>query len=117
MIEVLQWSLDAAVVVHLVLLAVCLWRLWHGQNPIDRLMALDLIGTLVIALIVLLAIRKGWTMWLDVALGFAAVGFAGTVLLTKLVADGVGDEGPGGPEASEAPADPAGSGESSGGVR
>ncbi|MEM1098263.1 MAG: monovalent cation/H+ antiporter complex subunit F [Planctomycetota bacterium] len=92
MLDVLYFAIDAAIVVHLLLIAVCLWRLWHGQNAIDRLIALDVIGTLVIALIVLLAIRKGWTMWLDLALGFAAVGFAGTVVLAKLVAERVGDE-------------------------
>ncbi|MEM7576987.1 MAG: monovalent cation/H+ antiporter complex subunit F [Planctomycetota bacterium] len=92
MLEALYVALDVAIVVHLVLIAICLWRLWHGQNAIDRLIALDVIGTLVIALIVLLAIRKGWAMWLDLALGFAAVGFAGTVVLAKLVAERVGDE-------------------------
>ncbi|MEM1445756.1 MAG: monovalent cation/H+ antiporter complex subunit F [Planctomycetota bacterium] len=92
MLDVLYFVLDAAIVVHLVLIAICLWRLWHGQNAIDRLIALDVVGTLVIALIVLMAIRQGWTMWLDLALGFAAVGFAGTVVLAKLVAERVGDD-------------------------
>ena len=92
MLELLLWAIDGALLVHVVLIAVCLWRLWHGQNPIDRLIALDVIGTLTIALVVLLAIREGWTMWLDVALGFAAVGFAGTVVLAKLLAERVGDE-------------------------
>ncbi|MEM8783514.1 MAG: monovalent cation/H+ antiporter complex subunit F [Planctomycetota bacterium] len=92
MVEVLALALDAAIGVHLVLIAICLWRLWHGQNAIDRLIALDVVGTLVIAVVVLMAIREGWTMWLDVALGFAAVGFAGTVVLAKLVAERVGDE-------------------------
>ena len=39
----------------------------------------------------LLTIRQGWAIRLDVALGFAAVGFAGTVLLAKRRGDDSAD--------------------------
>lgn len=77
---------DAAMLVHLVLLVVCMARLFRSPVAFDRLLAVDLIGTLLLAAVVLLAIRERESLVLDVALGLAAVGFMGSILLAKYVA-------------------------------
>ncbi|MBX3404107.1 MAG: hypothetical protein KF699_11915 [Phycisphaeraceae bacterium] len=83
----LQFTLDAAILAHLVLLAACIVRLCRGESAFDRLLAVDLIGTLLLAIAVLFAIRERQSIVLDVALGLAAVGFTGSILLAKYVAD------------------------------
>jgi multisubunit Na+/H+ antiporter MnhF subunit len=83
----LHYTLDAAILAHLALLAACIVRLCRGENAFDRLLAVDLIGTLLLAIAVLFAIREGQSLVLDVALGLAAVGFTGSILLAKYVAD------------------------------
>lgn len=96
--DFLQFTLDAAILAHLVLLVACIVRLCRGDNAFDRLLAVDLIGTLLLAIAVLFAIREGLSILLDVALGLAAVGFTGSILLAKYVADDAvitSAEGPG----------------------
>ena len=89
LLPALHLALDLAIGVHLVLVAVCLVRVWFAGTAVDRLIAVDVIGTLVLAVIVLLAIRADLPMLLDVAIGFAAVGFTGSILLAQLIADDV----------------------------
>ena len=84
---ILTYTLYLALVVHIGLLAVVLWRVWRGDNIIDRLMAADLLGTLTVAIFVLLALVGRDSIYIDVALGLAALGFIGIIALAKYVAD------------------------------
>lgn len=90
MTEALTYVLDGAILVHLVLLGVCLARLLRGSDAFNRLLAVDLIGTLLLAVAVLFAIRERQSLILDVAMGLAAVGFMGSILLAKYIADVIG---------------------------
>ena len=84
---VLAYTLYLALVVHIGLLAVVLWKVWRGDNIIDRLMSADLLGTLTLAVLVLLALIERDSIYIDVALGLAALGFIGIIALAKYVAD------------------------------
>jgi multisubunit Na+/H+ antiporter MnhF subunit len=84
---ILTYVLYLALVVHIVLLAVVLWKVWRGDNIVDRLMSADLFGTLTLAVLVLLAIIERDSIYIDVALGLAALGFIGIIALAKYVAD------------------------------
>ena len=57
------------------------------ENIIDRLMGADLISTLTISVIVLVAIILRDSIYVDVALGLAAIGFIGVIALAKYIAD------------------------------
>lgn len=83
----LDTAVDLAILVHLLLVAICLARVWFAGSAVDRLIAVDVVGTLVLAVIVLMAIRSDLPLLLDVAIGFAAVGFTGSILLAQLIAD------------------------------
>ena len=87
MATILTYALYLALLVHIGLLAVVLWRVWRGENVIDRLMGADLFNTLVLSVLVLLALIEGEGIYVDVALGLAALGFVGTIALAKYVAD------------------------------
>jgi multicomponent K+:H+ antiporter subunit F len=87
MTTVLTYVLYLALLVHVVLLAAVLWRLWLGENIIDRLTASDLLNVLTLAILVLLALIERDSIYIDAALGLAALGFISTIALAKYVAD------------------------------
>ena len=84
---ILTGVLYLALLIHIFLMAVVLWKVWRGDNIIDRLMGADLLGTLTLAVLVLLALIELDSIYIDVALGLAALGFIGIVALAKYVAD------------------------------
>ena len=87
MATILSYVLYLALLVHIGLLAVVLWRVWRGENVIDRLMGADLLSTLTLSILVILALIEWDSIYIDVALGLAALGFMGTIALAKYVAD------------------------------
>ena len=87
MTTILTYVLYLALLVHVGLLAAVLWRLWRGENIIDRLTASDLLNILTLAILVLLALIQRDSIYIDAALGLAALGFIGTIALAKYVAD------------------------------
>jgi multisubunit Na+/H+ antiporter MnhF subunit len=87
MTTILNYVLYLALLVHIGFLAVVLWRVWRGENVIDRLMGADLLGTLTLSILVLLALIERDSIYVDVALGLAALGFVSTIALAKYVAD------------------------------
>ena len=76
-----------ALFVHILLLAVILWRTWQGENVIDRLIAVDLLGILTLAVLVIISLIERNSVYIDVALGLAALGFVSTLALAKYIAD------------------------------
>ena len=66
----------------------CLWRLLRGPSLPDRILALDTLYINTLALLVLVGIRLGSTLYFEVALLIALLGFAGTVVLSKFVLRG-----------------------------
>lgn len=76
-----------SLLLHIVMIAIAVWRIWRGENVIDRLIGVDLMSTLFLAVLVLLALIFRDSLYIDVALGLAALGFISTVALAKYVAD------------------------------
>ena len=76
-----------AVTVALVLVGIGLagaaFRLVRGPEPADRVVALDLITVLLIAITSLIALRTENVLYLDPALALALVGFLATVALAR----------------------------------
>jgi multisubunit Na+/H+ antiporter MnhF subunit len=83
-------AVTAALAAHGVMLAVCLWRVWRAEEAFDRLVAADLVGTLVLAGLVLVAVRTGNAIFIDVALGLAVLGFVGTAALARYLGESAG---------------------------
>jgi multisubunit Na+/H+ antiporter MnhF subunit len=59
----------------------------RGENDIDRLTGADLISTLALAMLVILALIERSSTYIDVALGLAALTSVGTIALAKYLAD------------------------------
>jgi multisubunit Na+/H+ antiporter MnhF subunit len=87
MSDILSLVFNIALAIHIALIAVCVWRVWRGENVIDRLIGVDLVGTLMLAVLVLVALIRLNAIYIDVALGLAALGFVGTIALAKYIAD------------------------------
>ena len=76
-----------SLLVHVVLIGFSVWRVWRGENVIDRLIGADLISTLTIAILVLIALFEKNSLFIDVAIGLIALSFVSTIALSKYIAD------------------------------
>jgi multisubunit Na+/H+ antiporter MnhF subunit len=85
--SILTAVLSAALVIYIVLLVIALYRVWRGENIVDRLIGVDLVTTLTLGILVILAIINRDSIFIDVALGLAALGFISTIALAKYIAD------------------------------
>lgn len=84
--QVFEGVLVIALLIHIVLISVAVWRVWRGETVMDRLLAADVIGTIVLAVFVLLGLMRGNGLFIDVALGFAALTFISTIALARYIA-------------------------------
>jgi multisubunit Na+/H+ antiporter MnhF subunit len=85
--QILLTTLYIALVIHIIMIAVAVWRTWQGENAADRLIAVELTSTLILAVLVILAIIQRNSIYIDVALGAAAVFYIGTIALTRYIRD------------------------------
>ncbi len=84
---IFEFVLQAALVVHTILLALVVYRVWRGKEIMERLVGADLVSTITLAILVLMALIQGESIYIDVALGLAALGFVSTIALAKYAAD------------------------------
>jgi multisubunit Na+/H+ antiporter MnhF subunit len=85
--NVLLVVLYASLFIHVVMVGVAIWRVWRGENMVDRLIGVELVSTLTLAVLVLVALIFRDSIYVDVALGLAALGFISTIALSKYAAD------------------------------
>ncbi len=87
MSNLLLIALYVSLIIHMILIGISVWRVWRGDNVIDRLMGTELVTTLFLAVLVLVSLIFRDSIYIDVALGLAALSFIGTVALAKYLAD------------------------------
>lgn len=75
------------------IIALCVFlmsgRLIAGPTVADRVVALDSINTLVVALMILLAVIYDSVVMVDVAIVYAGLSFVGTLFLARYIEGGV----------------------------
>jgi multisubunit Na+/H+ antiporter MnhF subunit len=59
------------------------WRLFHGPTAADRILAIDLLAVVTAAAIMLHAIVRGSSVFIDVVVVLGVIVFFGTVALAK----------------------------------
>ena len=67
----------------LICCALCLYRIARGPSAPDRMVAIDILGTVVVGFVAILTALTELTYLLDVALVWAMVSFVGTLALAK----------------------------------
>ena len=75
---------QSALVVLAVMTLLCLIRAIQGPRIADRIVSINMISTLTIAMICILAIRQNQGYLVDVALIYALIGFLAVVVLCKV---------------------------------
>ena len=85
--NVLNTVFYGSLFIHVLLMCFAAWRLWNGENVIDRLMASDMLSNLCLAALVLVALIHRQTIYIDVALGLAAIGYITIIAFARYVAD------------------------------
>jgi multicomponent Na+:H+ antiporter subunit F len=71
---------------HVVMIAIAVQRVWRGETVMDRIVAADVIATLVLAIFVLLALIRDDALYMDLALGASIISYAGTIALARYIA-------------------------------
>jgi multicomponent Na+:H+ antiporter subunit F len=84
---ILENVLQVALIIHTILLAFVVYQVWRGKEIMERLVGADLVSTITLAILVLTALIQGDSIYIDVALGLAALGFVSTIALAKYAAD------------------------------
>lgn len=114
--------LDAAVMLALVILSlsflITVWRIIKGPTLPDRILGLDMLVAVAIGFIAVIALKTGYTLYVDIAISLGLVGFLATVafarfilsrgkteddILAEIRAQAARAEGDGGAGAAEAP--------------
>lgn len=66
-------------------LLVTIYRIIVGPSLPDRILALDMLVAVAIGYIVVIALRTGFTLYLDIAIALGLVGFLSTVAFARFV--------------------------------
>ncbi|MBU1694803.1 MAG: cation:proton antiporter [Verrucomicrobia bacterium] len=61
----------------------CLYRIGRGPTSSDRMVGIDILGTVVVGFAALVSIATGKDYILNVAIAWALVSFIGTIALAK----------------------------------
>jgi len=69
-------------------MALCLLRLVRGPSAQDRVLAMDLISTIAMLVLMVLAIRYRSAMYFEAALLIALFGFVGSAAMAKFLLRG-----------------------------
>jgi multicomponent Na+:H+ antiporter subunit F len=81
----IAWATTVLVIASLLALALASVRLVRGPTDADRIVALDIFLAAGVALAVAASLLTARTVFLDVAIGLALVGFVGTIGWARLV--------------------------------
>jgi multicomponent K+:H+ antiporter subunit F len=85
---VIAWACILAVLVIGIAVLLAVYRLARGPDVVDRILALDTLVINAIALVVVIGIWFHTTIYFEIALLFAMVGFLTTVALCKYLLRG-----------------------------
>ncbi|NIC40695.1 monovalent cation/H+ antiporter complex subunit F [Aquabacterium sp. A08] len=83
-----DWTILLLVLAALLATGLASWRMVRGPQHADRIVALDIFLAAAVALCVAAALATARTVFLDVAIGLALVGFVATVGWARLVDQG-----------------------------
>jgi len=88
MIDLPDWVLASTAVLLLAAIVLAGVRIVRGPHAADRVVALDMLGLLGVAIAGLAALVAGNTAFVDIALGVALIGFLATVAFSAFIERG-----------------------------
>lgn len=85
---IIQLTLQVTLVILTMLLFPTAYRLYRGPRIADRMLAMDLITTLLTTIIVVYAVLEEQHLLIDIALALAALSFIATLGVGRYVSEG-----------------------------
>jgi multicomponent Na+:H+ antiporter subunit F len=80
---VIEYATTVALVLLTLAMLMSVLRLVMGPSLGDRILALDLITTLAVGYIAVIAVRTGFMLYLDIAIAIALFGFLATIAFAR----------------------------------
>lgn len=81
----IQWCSLIALIILGIALLLSIVRIVIGPTLSDRVLALDLMTVVALGFVGAIAIRTGLTLYLDIAIALALLGFLATVALSRYI--------------------------------
>lgn len=78
-----EFLIPVLIVGLLICCAMCLYRIANGPTAADRMVSIDILGTVVVGFVAIITAITGKAYLLDIALVWALVSFVGTLALAK----------------------------------
>lgn len=101
---IVEYASIFAIVILVIALLLTVYRAVVGPTLPDRVIALDMLVGIVIGFIAVIALRTGYTLYIDIAIALGLVGFLATVAFARFIlARGCVGEGEGVETAKPAP--------------
>lgn len=82
---IIQMACSLGLVVLGIAFFLTVYRVVRGPTLPDRVLALDMLVGIVIGFIAVIAIRTGYTLYIDIAISLGLVGFLATVAFARFV--------------------------------
>jgi multicomponent Na+:H+ antiporter subunit F len=105
---IVEYASVFAIVILVIALLLTVYRAVVGPTLPDRIIALDMLVGIVIGFIAVIALRTGYTLYIDIAIALGLVGFLATVAFARFILArgcvGEGEEVQAGPPAPQAKA-------------
>lgn len=83
--EIVRLAADISVVLLSIALLLTAYRVVKGPTLPDRVLALDMIVAVGMGFIVVIAVRTGFTLYIDIAIALGLVGFLATVAFARFI--------------------------------
>ena len=82
---VLDYATTLALGILCLSFAVTVWRVVVGPTLPDRILALDMLVAVAIGFIAVIAVKTGFTLYVDIAIALGLVGFLATVAFARFI--------------------------------
>ncbi|OGS18319.1 MAG: multiple resistance and pH regulation protein F [Elusimicrobia bacterium RIFOXYA2_FULL_40_6] len=63
----------------------CLWRIYKGPTPADRVVAIDILGVMVIGFCGIMTVFTGRVFFIEIGIAWALQSFIATIALAKFL--------------------------------
>ena len=83
--EFLGWATSITLVILSIAFVLTALRVVLGPDLADRVLALDMLVSIGIGFIAVIAIKTGFTLYLDIAIALSLVGFLSTVAFARYI--------------------------------
>lgn len=82
---IVEYASIFAIVILVIALLLTVYRAVVGPTLPDRVIALDMLVGIVIGFIAVIALRTGYTLYIDIAISLGLVGFLATVAFARFI--------------------------------